>query len=1549
MSSAPNSCKLRALLQHRADLESCLEGTDLLKLSKELTKYKVMMSKEFHVKFSSLDNEHLEIDVKVRYLLQQVFERVREDGKAYEKLVGVLSKLGGAVRSVCEAMRKELDEAERDKACSSEGGMEEERQLVEQDVPGLLGYLVSGSDKWNAIGIALNLPKYKRDDCGGGKENLDRLTNILTMWIAGEYKGAKPATLSSLRKALASEIVCLRIIAYQLRSYKPETGLASVPGQPTVDPEGDLISYQSYDTEVAEGKSTLLEVQVSCDGSESYQWSKDGQSLVDGADYSGVSSNILYINRASHSTEGKYCCCVSTGSERVDSEKISIMISYPPEKKHIMEVYSIARKIPENSWPPEYNTTFTNLVLVKQMPMSKCDYSTIRGDVDDILKSKEVTNYEAVFREFGKGELLLVEGRPGSGKTTLVHRVSKDWVTGKSLKGAKLVFLVTLRLVGYSGKDKSLLDLLKMFFSDNAAREVQQELEQCGGSGACFILDGLDEYQIKNKKDRVIYELIRKKCLPLSMVIVASRPVATAELRKNCDKRVEVLGFSKNQIYEYLESYPFTDSVNMVSKLETFLSQHPNVLHMCYLPVHASIICFLFSEMEGKLPHTETKICEQFVIATLLRHKTHSEEQQQIKSLKDLCSEEKAAYHSVCKLAFDMIVKSKQVVSKSDTEVSLSDRSGLGLLTVDHTYTIYGNEDLFAFHHLTIQEYLAAYYVHEAGLDSLSVDMNDCYQLKNVFKFYCGLADSQESIQLIGNFHKYFFDSLFKVRCAFESEKVEVCNYVVGLSDFGIKRKTLASYDLMALGYVLSKSQQNPKLVLERCRFDSDGALALSSLASSKGLNGIKFLKLSCYDATDEDFKAWKCILGHLSYLEELDLRDTHLSKSGIECLTNNVTLPHLQILKITLPLTPCNHPEEVLKLLSFGSQNIKQVVYVSGSLSSDTYSVKLRDLVCCTFGLQPLRDSDISWVHMYNSVVLTSISFSCCSEVVLVNCGIDDKEAEMLANNLNTSVLGTLIVDFNQISNSGAEALASCLSRCGEVQEVSVQCNSIEDSGAIALVEAVVDCTSLRKLDMQGNAISDEGSIVIAKATGSLSGLDLYLHNVNITERGIERVLEHRASTEIRSMVFSSSWKGICEGGIDALRRALQCKTLPSLEITESNIHDIEAVTGELEHSLNIRGLQYIHLSEDTVPTQCKIMQNLSNTLQHLDHRGNMSESCSQHLRDCIKACKSLRSVMLDGDIYSTCVLDALNCCTDLHTLHLRSSIGSDTAPMLSNFKSWLNLHTLDLSFNRFGSKCAQCLGRVLVHCKNLRFLNLAGNKIGDSGVVAIAEGLKDHTILVDLDLGWYNNITLEGIAALATVFRFNHLHHLNLCYCSLGSGGTTALVDSLCGGSLQTLNLSFTELGVEGTVALCSGLKNYTQLVKLGIAYNNIGSVGLTSLAMALKHCPNLQELNIDYNGITSDGVSAILDIMKSCEHLRALDLSGNKMGVDGAAVIVGEWQRKFVLILHLYDCFDDPHKSALYNQGKCCSSCDHLLKQYCSNDNVFSPGLSKVIYRE
>ena len=486
---------LKVLKEHIERLESSLEQSDLVKVSFKLLEWKII-SKDVKDKFISLDHDHLDPDRKVRYLLQQVCESVRKDDKVYDRLVRVLTRLGGDVKDVCEAMRKELDRPEGGKAS---GGAEAgpDHTLYESDISDLTEMLVSGSHMWDAIGIALNLPKHKRDDCGEGKNNANRLSNILTTWILGDYEGARPASLGTLRSALGSETVGLGKLAIKLLCkmggsaeclpMKREIYLANAPE----------VHYQSCDTEVAESRSTLLEVRVSSSGCESYQWRTNGQPLLDGADFSGVSSNILYIDRVSKGTEGKYSCCVSDGSNTVCSDEINLMVIYPPEKEHLIKLYSLMEsEVPIDSWPPVGNSTFINLVLIKQSPVSRCDYYTVRGDMDDILESKEVVEYEEIFREYREGGLVLVEGRPGSGKTTLVHKVTRDWATGrKVLQGAKMVFLITLRLLNFSKKDQSLLEVLEVFYGGEVLRKsVEHDLQECGGKGACFIIDGLDEY-----------------------------------------------------------------------------------------------------------------------------------------------------------------------------------------------------------------------------------------------------------------------------------------------------------------------------------------------------------------------------------------------------------------------------------------------------------------------------------------------------------------------------------------------------------------------------------------------------------------------------------------------------------------------------------------------------------------------------------------------------------------------------------------------------------------------------------------------------------------------------------------------------------------------------------------------------------------------------------------------------------------------------------------------------------------------------------------------
>ncbi len=1582
-----SSAYIQVLLRRRTDLESSLYSVDLLKLARDLLKNRVL-SKDTGDKFTCLDPnpDHLEREVKVRYLLQHVYERVREDNNAYGRLVRVLSKHGGEVEMVCQAMKKDLVVENSDNSGSSG-----DRFITVKDVPFVAELIVAASHKWEEIGVALGVPEYVREECRSAGSNPLKLSKLLNAWITGKYKDAKSTTRNNLSTVLSSGLVQLPDVAQNLETFfSPIESLPS-PATPLSEPacldSMPSIEYQSYDTEVGEDNSTLLEVQIRSSSCDSYQWSKDGEPLLDGVDFSGVHSSILYINKASQCKQGVYTCCISRGNEEVFTDGVSLSIVYPLEKEKLFEYYSLTEKeVPPDSWPPISNSTFVNLVLIEQKSIRARDFHTVRGDIDDILESKEVTEYEEVFKEYREGALVLIEGRPGSGKTTLVNKLTGDWATGKKvLQGAKMVFLVTLRLLNVSGRDKSLLDLLQIFYGEDLSKSIDRDLKKCKGKGACFILDGLDEYPVESKKLLIIDELLHvKKLLPHCMVMIASRPVATKKLKTTCNTRIEVIGFSTDQIYSYVRSYPFSDDI-MASKMIEFLDRYPNVLHMCYLPVHASMICFLFSQMEGNIPHTETKIYEQFTIATLLRHRTSSVEHVHLKSLKDLSGEEKVLFSSICKLAFDMCFTSQQVVSKSEATIFLSNDSLLGLLTVERKSVHYGIEDFYTFHHLTFQEFLAAFYIHELQLEGAQLFNND--GLTNVWKYCCGFANAT-NVEFAKNICSNF-SFLLSAQFAFESQLEELCDFVlrkgfsisIQYNIFGITSVT----DFLALGYVLSKtSKQIDRITIINGIFDIERIKIFASMASKVKLSCIKYLKVSI--SMEEVVEALNSLLSHLPHLEELDIQGVTLSGTNAEILARDVALPHLKILRIQLstPLLSSSNPEESVKQLTFASRNIKQIFYFPDRFLP-TNHVTWRKMLQYACNYREIQTSSLSWMYMYNSDTLYPFPherLSHCTEVVVVNCGIGDERVEILANTLNTSVSRNLVLNFNRISDSGAIALADCLSKCSVVQEVSIQCNSIGDSGATALADALVHCSNLRRLDLQGNSLRDKGAVAIAKVTDSQSRLDLYLHNINITEEGIEKVLEHRIRTNIRSMEFTSSYNSVSEADISTLRSAFCCGKLPAIKLSRTNISIIEKLVGEQEHLKDVRGIELDFLNDTATHSLCNILKCLPN-IRYLYCIVDMISSTSAKLFcDTLKTCESLShlKLMVKFDPIHSVLLDAIKGFTKLHSLELIQAVkdSDDVSLLFSNPEFSANLHTLRMSnsditavgigrlfrnlssidnlqsisfrASSISSDGAHILGKFLVECKRLRSLDLLMNSIDDYGLIAIADGLKDHTSIQDLMLG-RNHITSASMAALSQVVSCNHLHQLNLTSSRLGSEGIAALADVMCVDSLQTLDLSYTNLNEVSIACLNVMLVRCTELIHLEIGGNRFGNEGLECLTEVLHHCTNLQQLGMGNINMTSDGICAILYIMENCKYLQSLGISGNSIGVDGVAILLRGWKCQSPLRLDAARCFGEPHHSALQKGDKCCSSCDDLLELYYNTDYVhlvLSYSLPKLVCR-
>ena len=794
---------------------SSLSVQDFLKLSRDLQKHRVI-SKEGSGILASLDHDNLDSNTTVRYLLHVVGERVKVDNTLCAQFLKALTGFRNVGLVQLGEFLVSRAGATSQSPLEEEPGQVPETVFLEEDVRVLSEALTSGSHKWEEFSVTIGLPEHIIEECRSARSNNLRLYRGLKEWVCGKHKNARHPTLSQLKQALGSPFVGLPDLALKVeKSWKTNSDHQDSHFADTVSESSKVfnISLEPSDTAVADEKSTLLEVQVSRSEAVSYHWMKEDQPLSDSSSFCGTQSSMLLIHKASQGVQGEYHCQINLGSVQLSTSPVQVTVTFPPDKQCLLNFYSCLKEVPQDSWPIVGPNTFVDVALVDTGKGSRKP-NVVEGEVDDILQTKlksTVTLIEA-FNQYEEGALIIVEGRPGSGKTTLTFKMTKDWVNGKMLRKANKVFLVSLR------KDYDKVELFKSFYHSKAQAYVEQ-LEECGGKGSCFILDGYDEFSNSQGDQSVIHQLIHKTYLPLAMVILTSRPVATATLRPKATRRFECLGFTKKCFQEFVNSYPFhsiseddkSDSIRV--QLMDFLKACSNVLNMCYLPFNASMICFLFDQFREieNVPKTETEIYKLLVLAVALRKLRIVDFSAQLQSLECLSDSDKVIYKQLCLLAFNMTVECEQIVKIPVSLESLNSSCLRGLLTIDRAIRIAGLEDTVVFLHLTLQEYLAA--CHLASLvEHQQTEMIRLHSGKGhmltTFKFYCGLVDFHTKLQEFDDIVKSHPNRLYVFHCAYETQLACVCLRAVELLDgvIFLESGVLTPADFTALAYVISNA-----------------------------------------------------------------------------------------------------------------------------------------------------------------------------------------------------------------------------------------------------------------------------------------------------------------------------------------------------------------------------------------------------------------------------------------------------------------------------------------------------------------------------------------------------------------------------------------------------------------------------------------------------------------------------------------------------------------------------------------------------------------------
>ena len=374
-----------------------------------------------------------------------------------------------------------------------------------------------------------------------------------------------------------------------------------------------------------------------------------------------------------------------------------------------------------------------------------------------------------MMRAASGGKLVLLEGPPGSGKSTVSHQLCRDWAVCELGTEFELVVLVPLRELRKETVD--LEDLLRVAYG-TLPDGVVEYIETVDGKRILFILDGYDEIKSQTKEvPAVIEKLLQRSYLQDSSVIVTSRGIAAKGLYKkqHLNKRFVIQGLRGNEIPVFVRYYFGGSKQNItVQSLLNRLNVDPHLTAACSNTLALSIVCYLHSQKES-IPTTMAGLYGRFVGFTLREfvsrkpelelpkflHKYH--EETFLRDLPSILHPGSPFSHlgAVAKLALEGIRQDKFVFESSDEMVPHfpEEFDGYGLL--DLTPITWGPDtELYRlnFMHLTLQEFMAALFVASWTREEQAAFWRKHFAVKydghflsedrflTMFTFYCGLS-----------------------------------------------------------------------------------------------------------------------------------------------------------------------------------------------------------------------------------------------------------------------------------------------------------------------------------------------------------------------------------------------------------------------------------------------------------------------------------------------------------------------------------------------------------------------------------------------------------------------------------------------------------------------------------------------------------------------------------------------------------------------------------------------------------------------------------------
>ena len=439
---------------------------------------------------------------------------------------------------------------------------------------------------------------------------------------------------------------------------------------------------------------------------------------------------------------------------------------------NLKALYQSQPEVPgiEFLWYDKYAIKFISPVFHKFDPrQSSTDYQNATNELhfDDFFKFSGTV-----------GQRILIQGKPGTGKTTLAHHLTQEWANGTGrISECPLLVKVTMRelRMGSSGhlNMASLLTMHNNIIVDKAFEYYLSEPVNVGQ--LCIIFDGLDEYPpAYNDSSNFIYKILLGHRLAAATVIVTSRPEAYEKLFRlsgigGFHGVYELTGFNSNGIEEYI-ARNVPDQMH-ASRFLNYLTEKPKLHLLCSNPLHLAM--FVVSANENFFPSTLTE-AYKISLTKYLRQELLSRKKVDCPLLRltdDLTSLRECHQHladtvvNISRLAFDnrdanhvhvttmqnykvkVVLGPKKQFSKEEVHSYIPNGETYGLLSLHQHIISDGYQTqvaMFSFPHLIVQEFWAAFHIVTSMADMTKYDSLTAI-LNNRLMLYleCGMDRSQ--------------------------------------------------------------------------------------------------------------------------------------------------------------------------------------------------------------------------------------------------------------------------------------------------------------------------------------------------------------------------------------------------------------------------------------------------------------------------------------------------------------------------------------------------------------------------------------------------------------------------------------------------------------------------------------------------------------------------------------------------------------------------------------------------------------------------------------